>query len=378
MQSLIKSSESYLLSISRFGFNFVIFALLSAILSLAQAACGTTPRTHNFWLTNPKAPQPGITPSTPLLIGSTWVDLMQWYPATATANCYNTASYTQVAVPGTSLGTVITPAGATPVPLYPFTGVYDESSRPVPGFAIAVLTGDSGMGTNGGIIPISNSTPTKTSNRTVQAGFLIYMYLYQVGPVPPGNFTIDGDVSYVWGEDSTGNPTTGAKGLTRLVTKLNSLPSTCTPVASTTSVPLKSINNGAFTGQISTAGDTRFTIQLKCSALTGKSVWVGMSDSQSPTNTSTYLTNQTGSTYSSGVGVKITRYNAAWGSPFTVVMGPEYSATSTSNQWNAGLLPSTGTSTIPLNFSAAYTQTTAEKPTPGNVSAIATITLNYR
>jgi major type 1 subunit fimbrin (pilin) len=230
---------------------------------------------------------------------------------------------------------------------------------------------------------LGNSSPTILwASLTTRSVFSAQVYIFQTGPVPPGTYTIPAQsVANLWNYDNggVGVPTTGQKALVSIpAINLTVNAGTCavTGSAVNTVINLPPVASGSLSGLGSTAFESHFTIPLTCNAALGKNLWVSVADALNSSSNADYLTNRSGGTYAAGIGVRLTRYSASGGSGATVTVGPE--ATTGSYQWNAGAMPASGTSSIPLNFSAAYIQTGASRPTPGLVNTMATITFNYK
>lgn len=132
-------------------------------------------------------------------------------------------------------------------------------------------------------------------------------------------------------------------------------------------VVLPSVGSRAFSGIGSTASPVAsFTLGLDCSP--DISLYAVVSDGVNPANTSDTLT-LTPDSSATGVGIQI--FRSGEGTP--VPLGPESSQAGTVNQWYFG----TGASSYVVPFDVRYVQT-QEVITPGNLTALATITFSYQ
>lgn len=134
-------------------------------------------------------------------------------------------------------------------------------------------------------------------------------------------------------------------------------------------VPMGTINTNAFAGVGSTAGSGAFVVQLdNCSS--GLNVYMTVTDSSNPSNTSDVLGLTPGAQAATGIGIRIARQDNSQ----RVSYGPESSLRGNQGQLSVGT--ATG-ATINLAFNATYVQTLSAI-IGGTANAIATFTMSYQ
>ncbi|WP_425497095.1 fimbrial protein [Paraburkholderia humisilvae] len=132
------------------------------------------------------------------------------------------------------------------------------------------------------------------------------------------------------------------------------------------SVSLPAMSSSVFQRVGSTAGAQTTSINLNCPSSTIR-VFITLTDSTTPSNTSTTLSLKPGST-AQGVGLQI--LNA--GNP--VSFGPDSPSAGTTNQWLAGV-SNGGVMSIPLVIQYVQTESLVR---PGTVNGVATFTMSYQ
>jgi type 1 fimbria pilin len=150
------------------------------------------------------------------------------------------------------------------------------------------------------------------------------------------------------------------------------VPITCTVTTPTVSVNLPIVSLSALSAVGRTAGDTRFPIGLSCAS--GANVYITLSDTTMPANTSSLLTLASNST---AQGIKLRILNSVG----AVEFGPDSAEAGTPHQWLLGA--SSSVNGIPLTVQYYRDDTTPSGTDPaalsaGSVHAQATFTLSYQ
>jgi type 1 fimbria pilin len=150
------------------------------------------------------------------------------------------------------------------------------------------------------------------------------------------------------------------------------VPITCTVTTPSVSVNLPIVSLSALSAVGKTAGDTRFPIGLSCAS--GANVYITLSDTTTPANTSSLLTLASNST---AQGIKLRILNGAG----AVNLGPDSAEAGTTHQWFLGA--SSSVNGIPLTVQY-YRDDTSPSGTgsaglsAGSVHAQATFTMSYQ
>lgn len=150
------------------------------------------------------------------------------------------------------------------------------------------------------------------------------------------------------------------------------VPITCTVTTPSVSVNLPVVSLSALSAVGKTAGDTRFPIGLSCAS--GANVYITLSDTTTPANTSSLLTLASNST---AQGIKLRILNSVG----AVEFGPDSAEAGTTHQWLLGA--SSSVNGIPLTVQYYRDDTTPSGTDPaglsaGSVHAQATFTLSYQ
>ncbi|WP_162601011.1 fimbrial protein [Paraburkholderia sp. C35] len=139
----------------------------------------------------------------------------------------------------------------------------------------------------------------------------------------------------------------------------------CSVTTPSVSVNMPTVNSSVFASVGTTAAPQPFAIRLSCAPDTR--VFITLSDSSNPANTSSVLT-LTPASSAKGIGLQITSDSKP------VSFGPDSPVAGNVNQWQAGT-SSGGEMTIPL--AVQYIQT-APAISAGSVTGLATFTMSYQ
>ena len=150
------------------------------------------------------------------------------------------------------------------------------------------------------------------------------------------------------------------------------VPITCTVTTPSVSVNLPVVSLSALSAVGKTAGDTRFPIGLSCAS--GANVYITLSDTTTPANTSSLLTLASNST---AQGIKLRILNGAG----AVNLGPDSAEAGTTHQWFLGA--SSSVNGIPLTVQYYRDDTSPSGAgsaglSAGSVHAQATFTMSYQ
>ena len=150
------------------------------------------------------------------------------------------------------------------------------------------------------------------------------------------------------------------------------VPITCIVTTPTVSVNLPIVSLSALSAVGKTAGDTRFPIGLSCAP--GANVYITLSDTTTPANTSSLLTLASNST---AQGIKLRILNSVGPLDF----GPDSAAAGTSHQWLLGA--SSNIDGVPLTVQYYRDDKNPSGTSPaalsaGSVHAQATFTMSYQ
>ena len=150
------------------------------------------------------------------------------------------------------------------------------------------------------------------------------------------------------------------------------VPITCIVTTPSVSVNLPTVSLGALSAVGNTAGDTSFPIGLSCAS--GANVYITLTDTTTPANTSTLLTLASNST---AQGIKLRVINSSG----PVAFGPDSAAAGTTHQWLIG--PSSTVNGVPLTVQyyrddTNPSGTASATLSAGSVHAQATSTMSYQ
>ncbi|HEY6456984.1 MAG TPA: fimbrial protein [Steroidobacteraceae bacterium] len=276
--------------------------------------------------------------------------------AAATASGINCALIQAAAVNGTEIS-----AGS---------GVYQTSVSGigvsfyiVNGASQTLITSTGGGYTSGTIGAPGNGTLPGVQANLVVTGPVVSGFSLTSLPSVTVTFTATGSCSW-----STGIANTLATSASNSAV----VPITCTVTTPTVSVNLPVVALSTLGAVGKTAGDTSFPIGLSCAA--GANVYITLSDATTPTNTTSLLTLDSGST---AQGIKLRILNSAG----PVNFGPDSAAAGTTHQWFLGA--SSSINGIPLTVQY-YRDDTNPSGTgsavlsAGSVHAQATFTMSYQ
>lgn len=191
--------------------------------------------------------------------------------------------------------------------------------------------------------------PELPAQRTLVNGQAL-LRLVKLAPISNGS-ALGGSTLGYWDVRGIGHVVT-----LRLSHRVTFLAPACTVTTDPTHVTLPVVPAGAFQGKGSTAGETAFAIQLRCSA--GLALSVTLDTNRPAAGTTGVIAAQRGTGYAQGIGIQVLDQN---GQPVTfkhpIQVGP------------------TPGGALAVRYIARYYQT--GKISPGQVSATATFTLSY-
>ncbi len=298
-----------------------------------------------------------------------------------TAVSFGSVTVPRNAVAGTPIGSLKTTTGSYNCPANPGltqSGFYIEAVSTLTPFSSTVWnTGTPGIG----VIVIITTYPNETISGTTGWSYAV--------PESTTNWFLDsnqtssGTITITYQLVTTGGGVTAASNFTIPLVGLYSqdvvvggqsnevyISGTATIVARTCTVPtsvkvgLPTVSASQLSPVGATAGNTGFNISVSCAA--GTNVYVTLTDSTTPSNTTSNLTLDSKAT---ATGVKLRLLNSS-GSP--VSYGPDSAVAGNKNQWLVGA--SASTTSIPLT--AQYISTGTVKP--GVVDGVATFTMSYQ
>lgn len=150
------------------------------------------------------------------------------------------------------------------------------------------------------------------------------------------------------------------------------VPITCTVTTPSVSVNLPIVSLSTLSAVGKTAGDTHFPIGLSCAS--GASVYITLSDTTTPANTSSLLTLASNST---AQGIKLRILNSAGAIEF----GPDAAEAGTTHQWLLGTSNSINGVPLTVQYYRDDTDPSGTSPvglSAGSVHAQATFTMSYQ
>lgn len=325
----------------------LIYCALSAAVCLAAPTVSYSPATLNFSPAGPYSPPRNEVVGTPLAGGIPVGITVSNVPNLL--GIYNCNIRQTVTVTGAEVSTGVYPTGINGVGVsFYFNSTlitsgnngshidtnFNSASGPLPSVeARLVVDGQVATG----------SVSTSSSNLQIR---------YQAGLVSPLLSCLG--LALAWDHTDTLN-----------TASITTTPITCSVTTPSVSVTLPNISTTSLSSVGQTTGDTPFNIGLNCNS--GASVYVTLTDANTPGNTSELLSLGPSST---AAGVKLRIHESNNGT--LVFFGPDFPTAGNTNQWLVG--SSASTSNIPLTVH--YYRDGAL--TAGTVNAVATFTMSYQ